>query len=128
MLALNLPARIERTGSTLGKIHKASIDWEDARYDFPSKDISRVLSLLMRKNKKWNPRSFKHLMNGYLRENPLSRRQRHLLYADLAFSHIEERFLRQRQYADMTENEIDRFLEEEAKKMSYMLKKMKALA
>ncbi|WP_429843186.1 hypothetical protein [Brevibacillus sp. FIR094] len=28
----------------------ATIDWEDVRYDFPSKGIARVLSLAMRKN------------------------------------------------------------------------------
>lgn len=103
------------------------IDWEDVRYDFPSKDISRVLSLLMRKHGKWSLRNFQHLLTGYLQENPLSRKQRHLLYVDLAFPHITERFLRQQQYADMTENEITVFLKREIKKIAYMLEQMKAL-
>lgn len=103
------------------------IDWEDVRYDFPSKDISRVLSLLMRKDGDWDRHGFRQLMKGYLRENPLTRRQRHLLYVDLAFPHITERFLRQKQYLDMTENEIRQFLKREIKKSAYMLEKMRAL-
>ncbi|MED4751311.1 phosphotransferase [Brevibacillus choshinensis] len=103
------------------------IDWEDVRYDFPSKDISRILSLMMRKHRKWNSRSFQHLLTGYLQENPLSRRQRHLMYVDLAFPHITERFLRQQQYVDMSEKEIAMFLKREIKKIAYMLEQMRAL-
>lgn len=115
-------------GNLLSEKQKITvIDWEDVRYDFPSKDISRILSLMMRKNKRWKPSSFTHLMSGYLQENPLSRRQRHLLYVDLAFPHIAERFLRQQQYVDMTEREIATFLKQEIKKIAYMLEQMKAL-
>ncbi|MGG0936261.1 phosphotransferase [Brevibacillus centrosporus] len=115
-------------GNLLSEKQKITvIDWEDVRFDFPSKDISRVLSLLMRKNKKWNPKAFRYLLDGYLRENPLSRRQRHLLYIDLAFPHITERFLRQQQYLEMSERDIEKFLKQEIRKTAYMLEEMKAL-
>ncbi len=103
------------------------IDWEDVRYDFPSKDISRILSLLMRKNKRWSPKNFHYLLSGYLNENSLSRSQRHLLYIDLAFPHIAERFLRHEQYLTMTGNEVAKFLKREIKKIAFMLEQMKAL-
>ncbi|NRS47409.1 phosphotransferase [Brevibacillus sp. HB2.2] len=104
----------------------AIIDWEDVRYDFPSKDITRVLSLAMRKNDQWNEELFSHLLRGYLRENPLSIRQLHLLFVDLAFPHIIERFLRKKQYDQMNLAEIQQFCNREALKTAFMLDEMKA--
>lgn len=103
------------------------VDWEDVRYDFPSKDIMRVLYLLMRKKGKWSHQNFSHLMTGYLRENPLSRKQLHLLFVDLAFPHIIERFLRNQQYLAMPLEDIRDFFKREAQKTAYMLVQMKAL-
>lgn len=105
----------------------AVIDWEDVRYDYPSKDISRLLYLLMRKERQWVPSHFSHLLIGYLREHPLSREQLHLLFVDLAFPHIFERFLRTRQYQGMTVEEVRNFLQREASKTFYMLKEMMTL-
>ena len=106
----------------------AIIDWEDVRYDFPSKDISRVLSLAMRKTGSWNELLFTSLLRAYLQENPLSAEQLHLLFADLTFPHIMERFLRMKQYEEMEVAEIQKFCTREAIKTAYMLDELKALA
>ncbi|MBG9568928.1 phosphotransferase [Brevibacillus agri] len=106
----------------------AIIDWEDVRYDFPSKDISRVLSLAMRKEGAWNKQLFAYLLRGYLRENPLSAEQLHLLFVDLAFPHIMERFLRMKQYEQMDAAHIQQFCTRESLKTAYMLDELKALA
>ncbi|MFS0554222.1 phosphotransferase [Brevibacillus sp. 179-C9.3 HS] len=103
----------------------AIIDWEDVRYDYPSKDIARVLSLAMRKDGQWNEELFSHLLRGYLQENPLSVPQLHLLFVDLAFPHIIERFLRKKLYAQMDIAEIQQFCNREALKTAYMLDEMK---
>ncbi|MFF0827066.1 phosphotransferase [Brevibacillus sp. NPDC003359] len=105
----------------------AIIDWEDVRYDFPSKDIARVLSLAMRKKDLWNADLFSHILSGYLQENPLSIEQLHLLFVDLAFPHIIERFLRKKLYAKMNLAEIQQFCNREALKTAFMLDEMKAL-
>ncbi|MGN7468715.1 phosphotransferase [Brevibacillus sp. SAFN-007a] len=106
----------------------AIIDWEDVRYDFPSKDISRVLSLAMRKKGDWNEQLFVSLLRGYLQENPLSTEQLHLLFVDLAFPHMLERFLRMKQYEQMDAAAIHQFCTREALKTAYMLDQLKALA
>lgn len=106
----------------------AIIDWEDVRYDFPSKDISRVLSLAMRKHGSWNEQLFVYLLRSYLQENPLSADQLHLLFVDLAFPHIFERFLRMKQYEQMDLANIQQFCRREALKTAYMLDELKALA
>lgn len=104
----------------------AIIDWDDVRYDFPSKDIARVLSLAMRRNEQWNEELFAHILRGYLQENPLSIEQLHLLFVDLAFPHIIERFLRKKLYAQMNLAEIQQFCNREALKTAFMLDEMKA--
>lgn len=104
------------------------IDWEDVRYDFPSKDIMRLLYLLMRKKGRWSSQTFTRLMTGYLGQNSLSRAQRHLLFADLAFPHMVERYLRHRQYNEMSSAEVEQYLRRETNKTTYMQSKMKALA
>lgn len=104
----------------------AIIDWEDVRYDFPSKDIARVLSLAMRKNDQWSEELFSHLLRSYLQENPLSIEQLHLLFVDLAFPHIFERFLRKKLYAQMSLAEIQQLCNREALKTAFMLDEMKA--
>lgn len=102
------------------------IDWEDVRYDFPSKDLSRVLYLLMRKQNRWNKSAFLRVLHAYLKENPLSASHQLILYADLAFPHIVERFLRKQEYLRMTHAQVLSFLQRERKKIAYFLQEAKA--
>lgn len=104
------------------------IDWEDVRYDFPSKDIARLLSSAMRRQKKWSTKTFTSLLQSYLRHNPLTAEQLRLLYQDLAFPHIVERFLRRNEYKAMSVDGVKQFLLREKQKTRYMLKQLKAHA
>ena len=86
------------------------------RYDFPSKDLARVLYLLMRKENGWNKLTFHRILHAYLKDNPLSAQHQLILYADLAFPHIVERFLRKQVYQRMTHAQVLSFLQRERKK------------
>jgi CotS family spore coat protein len=96
------------------------IDWEDVRYDFPSKDITRLLFVMMRRDKGWRKKRFETLMTAYLQVNPLTDEQKSLLYTDMAFPHIFERFLRREQYRRMSLHEVRRFLKGERQKTAYL--------
>lgn len=101
------------------------IDWEFTRYDFPSVDLGRLLSIIMRNEKRWNQSSFSALLSGYLAENPLDEKQRELLYLDLAFPHLFERFLRKDWCDEMSASEIQQFLQREQEKTSFLLRTLK---
>ncbi|NGQ94805.1 phosphotransferase [Brevibacillus sp. SYP-B805] len=112
-----------RCGSTL-----TVIDWEDVRYDFPSKDLSRLLYVLMRRDRCWRPDRWALLINAYRKQHPLDKQAMTMLYQDLAFPHLVERFVRRRLYKRMTWQQIHRFLRMERQKTAYMLRKAKARA
>jgi CotS family spore coat protein len=104
------------------------IDWEDVRYDFPSKDLSRLLFALMRRDRCWRPDRWALLINAYRKQHPLVKQAMTMLYQDLAFPHLVERFVRRKLYRKMTWQQILRFLRMERQKTAYMLQKAKARA
>ncbi|MGO0060678.1 CotS family spore coat protein [Brevibacillus fluminis] len=97
------------------------IDWEFTRFDFPSVDLGRLLSIIMRQSKRWDQASFSALLSGYLEQNPLSEKQMELLYLDLAFPHQFERFLRKNWFEEFTTGEIRQFLQREEEKTRFLL-------
>ncbi|MET3291265.1 UNVERIFIED_CONTAM: CotS family spore coat protein [Brevibacillus sp. OAP136] len=103
------------------------IDWEDVRYDFPSKDLARFLHFIMRHDGRFSSRSWKQLLRAYQAKNRLSKQEKKLLYIDLSFPHGVERFLRTRGYEKMKVSEIKRFLRQERQKISYMKNQLKKL-
>ncbi|MFY0543469.1 CotS family spore coat protein [Brevibacillus sp. H7] len=106
--------------------HISVIDWEKVRYDYPSKDIIRLLSMIMKRQREWSEPMFAVLLKAYLRANPLTRKQMHLLYLDLAFPHNFGSFLRYRCYKRMNFSQVQFFLTGEASKTEFMLKQLKA--
>ncbi|WP_183192527.1 CotS family spore coat protein [Brevibacillus fluminis] len=98
------------------------IDWEFTRFDYPSVDLGRLLSIIMRHNNRWNEASFSALLSGYLEQNPLSEKQMELLYLDLAFPHQFERFLRKNWFEEFTVGEIRQFLQREEEKTRFLLR------
>lgn len=97
------------------------IDWEFTRYDFPSVDIGRLLYIITRNENRFDPNSYAALIKGYLQENPLNYDQSMLLYQDLVFPHILERFLRRKWYREMSLEDIEAFLLREREKTAYFL-------
>lgn len=102
------------------------IDWEDVRYDYPSKDLNRLLMMLMRRQRKWKEEKCRMLLKAYFKQNPMNKAEKTLLYQDLAFPHIFERFLRQKLYKQMDYGQVMQFLQREQEKTKYMLKQAKA--
>jgi len=102
------------------------IDWEDVRYDYPSKDLSRLLYVYMRRYRGWNQPRCELLFRAYFRKNPMKKQEKALLYQDLAFPHIFEWFLRRKQYTSMSYRQVSLFLKAEREKTKYMLKQAKA--
>ncbi len=97
------------------------IDWEDVRFDFPSKDITRILYVLMRRYKRWDKDKFNILFSAYLTENKLSPEEKKILTLDLAFPYIFDRFLRKKTYKKLSTKRIVQFLKREQEKAQYLL-------
>lgn len=112
--------------SRLGKL--TIIDWEHVCYDFPSKDIARLLSEAMRSDFEWKPERFTLLLAAYLKQNRLSPDELALLYQDLAFPHMFARFLRRERYNKMSLAQVKKYLQSEKEKTIYMLEQLKARA
>ncbi|BCG58154.1 CotS family spore coat protein [Paenibacillus sp. URB8-2] len=101
------------------------IDFEFIRYDYPSKDIARFMQGIMNRRKGWDPVWFDHLLNSYLRENPLNDDQLDLMYFDLAFPHSFYRFVDKGGYRNMSLDDVTAYLEREHDKTVYFLQQTK---
>ncbi|QWU17628.1 spore coat protein, CotS family [Paenibacillus sophorae] len=101
------------------------IDFEFIRYDYPSKDIARFLQGIMNRRKGWDPVWFDHLLNAYLRENPLNDDQLDLMYFDLAFPHSFYRFVDKGGYRNMSLDDVAAYLQREYDKTVYFLQQTK---
>ncbi|WP_168188644.1 CotS family spore coat protein [Thermoflavimicrobium daqui] len=101
------------------------IDWEFVRYDYPSRDMNKVIFKIMSIDEKWNPSSFHAFLSSYLNENPLTFKQLGLLYTDLAFPHYFYLFLYKKWYHDMDLDEVQEFIQSQQEKTSFMLHMMK---
>lgn len=98
---------------------KVLIDFEDIRYDLPSKDLLRIYSMFT-KNHSFNNQSFTSMMNTYERVHPLSADDKELVYIDLLFPHIFERMLRKKKYIGMNAKELEHRIKQEKRKASYI--------
>ncbi|WP_110932902.1 phosphotransferase [Paenibacillus bouchesdurhonensis] len=101
------------------------IDWEFVRYDFPSKDIARILNSISKHYEPWNATVFQNLLNCYRQFNPLNDWQMQMVFLDLSFPHAFYRFLQNRAYKNMSLEEVNMFLQREHDKTSYLLHLLK---
>lgn len=101
------------------------IDFEFIRYDYPSKDIGRFLQGIMNRRKGWDPVWFDHLLNYYLKENPLNDNQLELMYLDIAFPHSFSRFVSKGGYRNMSLEAVMAYLQREYDKTVYFLQQIK---
>lgn len=95
------------------------IDFEDIRYDLPSKDLLRIFSMFT-KNHAFKGKIFHGMMKTYERHNPLSPEVRHLVYIDFLFPHIFERMLRKKKYVKMSSKQLKDWIKQEKKKAAYV--------
>lgn len=98
---------------------KILIDFEDVRYDFPSKDLIRLLSMYTKKQP-FSAKAFEQMMHGYRQIHPLSSEQLNLLYIDFLFPHIFERMLRKKKYRKWTPERIRHQIKQEKRKAQYI--------
>lgn len=101
------------------KNEKVLIDFEDIRYDLPSKDLLRTYSMYT-KNHSFNEKTFSSMMNTYEHYHSLSLDVKQLVFIDLLFPHIFERLLCKKKYVGMNTNELKHRIKQEKKKVAYI--------
>lgn len=95
------------------------IDFEDVRYDFPSKDLIRLLSMYTKKHR-FSSEAFEQMLQGYRQIHHVSSEQLQLLYIDFLFPHIFERMLRRKKYRKWTLERIRHLIRQEKRKAKYI--------
>lgn len=98
------------------------IDFEDVRYDLPSKDLLRLYSMYT-KHHLFDKETFRSMMETYEKYNPLDAGIRKIVLIDLMFPHIFERLLRKKKYAKMSAEELKLWLRQEKGKADYVYRK-----
>lgn len=106
-------------------IHKENvltlIDFEDVRYDLPSKDLLRIYSMYTKKNP-FKKKTFRSMMKIYNDNNPLSPEVKNIVTIDLLFPHIFERMLRKKKYSRMSIDQLHFTIQQEKKKSLFVYK------
>ena len=97
------------------------IDFEDVRYDLPSKDLLRIYSMYT-KNHAFDSGQFRNMLRAYEKVNALAPEVRQLVLIDLMFPHIFERLLRKKKYVGMSPDELKHRIKQEKKKAAYVYK------
>ncbi|HZG79043.1 MAG TPA: phosphotransferase [Paenibacillus sp.] len=98
------------------------IDFEDVRYDAPSKDLIRIYSMYA-KRRVFEEQTFRDMLNRYNDAHPLPKDVRRLVEIDLLFPHVFERTLRKKKYKKMSEEEVDFWLEQERRRTAFVKKR-----
>jgi CotS family spore coat protein len=95
------------------------IDFEDVRYDLPSKDLLRIYSMYTKK-KPFEKKTFRGMLKMYYKNNPLSPEVNNIVNIDLLFPHIFERMLRKKKYARMSIHQLNFMILQEKKKALFV--------
>jgi CotS family spore coat protein len=95
------------------------IDFEDVRYDLPSKDLLRIFSMYTKKHP-FQPDVFLSMMKGYERVHPLEADVMELVRIDMLYPHIFERMLRKKLYSKMSMDELEQRLQQEVDKAKFI--------
>ena len=98
---------------------KVLIDFEDVRYDAPSKDLLRIFSMYT-KRQPFEGEMLRRMLRLYRNINPISREMRRIIRIDFWFPHIFERMLRKKVYRRMDEAQVKFFLEQERRKAEFV--------
>ncbi|WP_424769044.1 CotS family spore coat protein [Paenibacillus sp. sgz302251] len=98
---------------------KTLIDFEDIRYDLPSKDLLRIYSMYTNKHP-FVAKTFRKMIKTYEHFNPLSPEVKQIVLIDLTFPHIFERILRKKKYVRITCSKLKHRIKQEKKKIEYI--------
>lgn len=94
------------------------IDFEDVRYDVPSKDLLRIYSMYT-KSKGFSPSDFMRMMKAYGQIHRLTPEEKELVYIDFLFPHIFERMLRKKKYIGVQPEELQFWVRQEVNKAAF---------
>jgi CotS family spore coat protein len=97
------------------------IDFEDVRYDVPSKDLLRIFSMYTKKQP-FEDDVFLSMMQTYENGNPLTGEVKALVCIDMLFPHIFERMLRKKLYGKMDSDELQQRIQQEIDKAKFVYK------
>lgn len=64
------------------------LDLDSVTYDFPARDLRKIILKRMTEKGRWDPALFRNMMSWYQSVNPLSSDQLKLVYIDLSFPHL----------------------------------------
>ncbi|MBP1932408.1 phosphotransferase [Ammoniphilus resinae] len=103
----------------VNKNRKFFIDFEDVRYDLPSKDLIRIFEMYTRIHT-FNGKEFKKMLKKYEETNPLSAREKQLLFIDFLFPHIFEKNLRKGKYSKLPLSRVKHQIAQEKRKIRFI--------
>jgi spore coat protein I len=63
------------------------IDLDGVTYDLPARDLRKIIGKQAENKNDWNKSNLKSIISWYDSVNPISRKEREILYADLMFPH-----------------------------------------
>ncbi|HZG87122.1 phosphotransferase [Paenibacillus sp.] len=95
------------------------IDFEDVRYDLPSKDLLRMYGIYAGKHP-FEAAALVRMLDEYERCHPLHPDEARLVRIDFLFPHTFERTLRKQKYLGKSEKELERWLAHEAAKTEFV--------
>ena len=95
------------------------IDFEDVRYDLPSKDLLRMYGIYAGKHP-FVPAALLRMLDEYERCHPLHPDEARLVRIDFLFPHTFERMLRKRKYLGKSEKDLELWLHHEAAKTEFV--------
>jgi CotS family spore coat protein len=95
------------------------IDFEDIRYDLPSKDLLRIFSMHLKKHP-FSGKVFCSMLKTYENIHPLHSEVKQLVCIDFLFPHIFERMLRKKKYTKMSDIQLEDRIRQEKKKAEYV--------
>lgn len=95
------------------------IDFEDIRYDLPSKDLLRIFSMYIKKHP-FSGKTFRSMLKTYEHIHPLPSAVKQLVCIDFLFPHIFERILRKKKYMQMSAIQLKNLIRQDKKKVAYV--------
>ncbi|QGQ94920.1 DUF1679 domain-containing protein [Paenibacillus psychroresistens] len=95
------------------------LDFEDIRYDLPSKDLLRIFSMYLKKHR-FSSQVFRKMLKTYEGLHPLVPEVKQLICIDFLFPHIFERMLRKKTYNRMDKKHLQYRINQEKRKASYI--------
>ncbi len=94
-------------------------DFEDVRYDIPSKDLLRIYSMYLKK-KTFSDEIFDRSMKEYKKIHSISSKTENLIYLDFYFPNTIEHMIRKKRYERFDLEKLEHYIHQEMNKTELM--------